>query len=108
MQPPPTLSLLSPPTDNSTTQNLSQSSLKIKCYYHHTCCYDYFRDPIPDDAVIYAYEIPFQYNKIESMYTEFIGNPITVFIADRQITNVCYVIEVINLICQVIQLIFGS
>ena len=73
-----TLSLLSPPTDSSATQNLSQSSVKMKCYYHHTHHYflEYINNPIPDDAVIYAGEIPFQYNKVEGRYTEFVDNPI--------------------------------
>ena len=31
-----TLSLVSPLTDSSTTQNLSQSLVKMKCYYQHT------------------------------------------------------------------------
>ena len=71
------LSILSPPTDNSSSQNCSQSSVKMKCYYHHTlhCFLDYLNDPIPDAAVIYISYIPFQYNKIESRYTAFIGNP---------------------------------
>ena len=61
------MGLLSPPTDNSTNQNLSQSSVKMKCIYqftqHHF--FNYFNDPILDDAVIYTGNIPFQYNKIE-------------------------------------------
>ena len=75
------LSLLSPPTDNSNSQHINQSH--IKCYNDQThCCFlEYFNDPIPDDAVIYAADIPFQYNKIKGMNTKFIGNPIgSVFI----------------------------
>ena len=59
----------------------------MKCYYHHTQCHflDYFNDPILDDAVFYTSDIPFQYNKIEGGYTEFIGNLIgTVFIATKK------------------------
>ena len=82
-----TLNLLSSPTANPTGQNLSQSPVKMKCDYHHTnhCFLDYFNDPISDDAVIYMSDIPFQCNKIEGSYTEFIGNPIgTVFIAAKR------------------------
>ena len=71
------LSLLSPPSGNSPSQNLSQSSVKMKSYYYHTqhCFLDYFNEPILDDALIYASGISCQYNKIEGRYTEFIGNP---------------------------------
>ena len=31
--------------------------------------------PVLDSAVIYAGDIPFQYNKQEGMYTEFLHNP---------------------------------
>ena len=78
-------SLLSSPTDNSTSENLSQSSMK--CYFHHKHHHflDYSNDPIVDDAVIYTSDIPFQYNKIEGRYTEFVGNPKgTVFIAAKR------------------------
>ena len=81
------LNLLSPPTYNLTSLNLSQSLVRIKCYYPHTDFYflDYLNDTIPDDAVIYASDIAFQYNKIEDRYTTFIGNPIgTVFIAAKR------------------------
>ena len=48
----------------------------MKCYYDctHGCFLDYFNDPILDDAVIYAGDIPFQYNMVEGRYTEYIGN----------------------------------
>ena len=78
------LSVLSPPTYSSNSQNLNQSHMK--CYYDctHCCFLDYFNDPIPDDAVIYVGDKPFQY-KIEGRYTEFIGNPIgTVFVAVKR------------------------
>ena len=81
------LSLFSPSTDNLAMENLSQGSIKMKCYYLHThCCFlDYFNDSIPDDAVIYASDIPFQYNKIEGRHTKFIGNPIgRVFIVAKR------------------------
>ena len=70
-------SSLSPPTNNSTSVNLSQSSAKMKFYYHHrqNCFLDCFNDPVPDDTVIYESGIPFQYNKREGRYTEFIGKP---------------------------------
>ena len=50
----------------------------MKWYYNHKHCHflGYSNDPIPDDAVIFAGNISFQYNKIEGRYTEFIGNPI--------------------------------
>ena len=56
------------------SQHINQSHMK--CYYSHTHCQflDYFKDPIPDDAVIFTGDIPFQYNKIEGRYTKFIGN----------------------------------
>ena len=48
----------------------------MKCYYDHWhgCFLDYFHDPILDDEVIYAGDIPFQYKKVEGRYTQFIGN----------------------------------
>ena len=59
----------------------------MKCYddhiHHHFL--DYFNDHILDDAVMYAGDIPFWYNKIEGRYSEFIGNPIgSVFIAVKR------------------------
>ena len=55
-----TLSLLSPPTDNSNNQQFNNSHMK--CYYDctHGCFFDYFNNPIPDDAVIYTGDILFQ------------------------------------------------
>ena len=83
-----TLSLLSLPTDNSNSQNLSQHLVKMKCYYDHKHFpfLDYFNDTIPDDAVFYASDIPFQYNKMEGMYTEFIGGNLigTCFVAAKR------------------------
>ena len=79
-----TLSLHSPPTDNLNSQNLNQSHMK--CYYNHShcCILDYFNEPIPDDAVMYTGYIPFQYDKIEGRYTEFMGNLIgRAFIANK-------------------------
>ena len=35
---------------------------------------DYFEDPVPDDAVIYMGNVPFQYNKQNEKYRVFIGN----------------------------------
>ena len=59
-----TLSLLLPPTDNSNSQHINYSHMK--CYYActHHCFLDYFKNPILDDVVIYAGDIPFKY-KIE-------------------------------------------
>ena len=72
-----TLSLLSPPTNNSASENISQSSVKMKCYCYqkHHDLLDYFNNPILDDAVINARDTPFQYNEREGRYTEFICNP---------------------------------
>ena len=36
---------------------------------------DYFNDPVPDGAVIYAADTLFQYNEQVGTYTEFFGNP---------------------------------
>ena len=67
------LSLLSPSTDNFNSQQCNQHHMK--CYYDctHGCFLDYLNDPILDGAVIYVGDIPFQYNKAEVRYTEFIG-----------------------------------
>ena len=59
----------------------------MKCYCDHTHGHflDYFNDPILDDAVNYADDTPFQYNKVEGKYTEFIINPAgTLFIAVKR------------------------
>ena len=104
------LSLLTPPTNNSASKNLNQSSVKMKCYYHHKHCYflDYINNPISDDAVIYTSDMPFQYNKRECRYTKFIGDPTgTVFIAAKRDHKFLYAKEVINLIFHVIQLILA-
>ena len=61
---------------DQTIKHLSQGHMK--CYYDHMhhCFLDYFNNPIPDYAVIYTGDIPFQYNKIEGRYTDSIGNPV--------------------------------
>ena len=42
-------------------------------------------DPIPNDALIYTSDIPFQYNEREGRHAEFIGNPSgTVFVAAKR------------------------
>ena len=78
-----TLSLLSLPTDNSNSQQINQSHIiwYYDCTHHHFL--DYFTNPIPDDAVIYTGDIPFQY-KIEARCTEFIGNPIGIFYSSKK------------------------
>ena len=70
-------SLLSPPHNNPNSINFSQNVAKMKCYIHHehNCFLDYFNDPVPDGAVIYVSNVPFQYNERQCKYTEFIGNP---------------------------------
>ena len=81
------MSLLSPPTNNSASENLRQNSARMKCYYHHKqhCFLDYFDYSIPDDAVIYMSDIPFKYNEREGRHTEFIGNPTgTSFVAAKR------------------------
>ena len=51
-----TVSLLSPPTNNSANTNLSQNSAWMKCHFHykHNYFLDYFDDPIPDDSKIFV------------------------------------------------------
>ena len=68
-------SLLSPPTDSSNSQYFNNSHMKCYYSYTHGCFLEYYNDPILDDAMIYAGDIPFQYNKVEGRYTKFIGNP---------------------------------
>ena len=69
-------SLLSPTNNNQNVMNISQNSASVKCYFHHehNCFLDYLKDQVLDDTVIYMSDVPFQYNKIESRYTGFIGN----------------------------------
>ena len=57
--------------------NISQNSTKMKCYFHckQNCFRDYFDDQVPDGAVIYMSDVPFQYNEREGRCTEFVGNP---------------------------------
>ena len=63
----------------------------MKCYFHHeqNCFLDYFDDLVPDDAVIYMSDVPFQYKEREGRYTEFVGNPtgttLVVFKRDQKI-----------------------
>ena len=49
----------------------------MRCYFHHqyNCFIDFFDDHVPDNTVLFAGYIPFQYNEQESIYTEFLGNP---------------------------------
>ena len=49
----------------------------MQCSFHHLWNYfiDYSDNPVPDGAVIYAGNVPFQYNEQEEMYREFLGNP---------------------------------
>ena len=43
----------------------------MRCYFHyqHSCFIDYFDDPIPDGAGIYAGDILFHYYEKEGTYT---------------------------------------
>ena len=67
-------SLISP-TNKCNGQQLNNNHMK--CYYDctHGCSSDYFNDAIPDDAIIYTGNIPFQYNTVDGRDTEYIGNP---------------------------------
>ena len=55
--------------DTSASENLSQSLPKMKCYYCHRyhCFLDFCNNTIPDDAVFYSSDIPFQYSEREGM-----------------------------------------
>ena len=78
--------LLSPPNNNSTSMNISQNSARMKCFFCHeqNCFLDYFDNPVPDDAVIYISDNPFQFNERESRCTEFVGNPTgIIFVATK-------------------------
>ena len=75
-----TWNLHSPHKDSSvlvTLSDASQNSTKMQCYFHHLQNHfiDYVDDPVLDGAVIYAGDVPFQYNEQEGMYTKFLGNP---------------------------------
>ena len=63
-----------------TAQNWSSLAMPVRtlleCDAISTAYFiDYFDDPVPDGAVIYAGDVPFQYNEQEGMCTEFLGNP---------------------------------
>ena len=79
----------------------------MKCYFHHRQNHflNYLNDPVPDDAVIYISDVPFQHNKREGRHTEFIGNSTgTIFVATkrnqeillRQRNNVTYISSISN------------
>ena len=72
-----TSSLLWPPKNNSTCMNLSQNSAWTTCYLHHEQNHflDYFEQAVLDGVIIYACDVPFQYNPWEGKYTEFLANP---------------------------------
>ena len=57
-------SLPSPTNNSQNGTNISQNSVRMNCDFHHeqNCFLDYFGDPVPDDVVIYATDVPFQYN----------------------------------------------
>ena len=73
------LNLCLPILDSSqyiSLSNAGQHSRKRCCSNHQCNCFiDYFDDPIPDLAVIYTGDIPFQDNEKEGMHTTFLGNP---------------------------------
>ena len=50
-----------------------QHSTRMRCYFHCECSHfiDYFDDPVLDDMVIYAGDVPFWYNEHEGIYTSF-------------------------------------
>ena len=100
-----TLSLLSPPINNLASKNLSQSSVNMKCYYHHKHHHflDYFNDPISIDALIYTSDTPLQYDEREGRSMELIGNQTNiVFVASKRVHKFLWAKEVVHLICQVI------
>ena len=59
----------------------------MKCYCHHEQNYffDYFDDPVLDNAIIYVSNVPVQYNKREGRHTKFIDNlTSTTFVATKR------------------------
>ena len=56
--------------------NASQKSTKMQCNFHSlwNLLIDYFDNPVPDGAVIYAGVVLFQYNEQEGMHMELSGN----------------------------------
>ena len=72
--------LHSPPWDNSgliTLSSVSQKSTKMQWYFYCLWNYfiDYFDNTALGGAVIYAGDVPFQYNEQEGRYREFSCNP---------------------------------
>ena len=57
------MNILLPPNNELPSTKFNQISARMKCYFHHeqNCFLDYFDDPLPDDAVIYVSDVPFQY-----------------------------------------------
>ena len=70
-------SLLSSTKNNPNGKNISHSSAGMKYYFHHeqSCFLNYFGDLVPDEAVIYASDLPFQYNERKVRYTKSISSP---------------------------------
>ena len=67
-------------SDNSQCINLSdvnQHSSRMGCCFYNQCDHlvDYFNDSVPNGAVVYADDFPFQYDKQEGVYTKFLDNP---------------------------------
>ena len=60
-----------------TLSDSNQYYTRMRPYFHcqHNHFIDYFDDPIPDDAVIYAEYMPFWYHESEGMHKEFLDNP---------------------------------
>ena len=72
------LNLHSPPRDSSeliTLSDAGQNCTRMWCYFHHPWNHfiDYFDNPVPDGVVMYADNVPFQYNEQEDTYIEFLG-----------------------------------
>ena len=67
-----------------TLSDIGQHSTRMRCHFHNqqNCFFDYFNDPVPDGALIYAVDIPFQYSEKEGTYTQVFDNqPGNVFLA---------------------------
>ena len=60
-----------------THSDTDQQYTRMRCYFHyqHNCFIDYFNDPALDDAVIYAGDVPLQYDEQEGTHRDFIGHP---------------------------------
>ena len=60
-----------------TISDTGQHSTRMRCYFHsqHNHFIHFFNDPVPDGAVNYAGNIPFQYNEQDGTFMKFSDNP---------------------------------